>query len=342
MSHSVTWLAIVGRGIYLYFRRPISGLRYLLILMKGFFGTLLVICGLVAAGWFAYEPYLKPLLEGSPTMSDESLIPNKPAVVEKSGKPAPVAKPKPAAKPKPVVAKAKPKTELEQFLAKRYPMPEILPLETIVDGWRNVPPKAYPPAVTSSETIAFDLVVNGQKIGSSNLSPGTELKPVRLVGNQLTITSLANPAMNEVLPVEKTDFKQRITARYNAFVEFKKNDVEKKRAVAKAALEKNPERLAVLLGKAPPKVDASGDPRVGPVKASLRNGEAASVTLEEAKSFTYNGTETIGGEFAGTYETVTVNFEVSTIFGNFPTEYKALLKGGKVHAWIDPITDDRI
>ncbi|MEC5129410.1 hypothetical protein VSU19_21800 [Verrucomicrobiales bacterium BCK34] len=310
--------------------------------MKGFLGTLLVICGLIAAGWFCYEPYIKPLLEGSPTMTDDSVIPDKPTVAEKPEESAPAAKPKAVAKPKEVAAKPKPKTELEQFLEKRYPMPEILPLETIVDGWRNVPPNAYPKAVTSTETIAFDLVVDGQKIGSSNLSPGTELKPVRLVGDQLTITSLANPAMNEVLPVEKTDFKQRITARYNEFVAYKTDEVEKKRATAKAALEKNPERLAVLLGKAPAKVDSSGDPRIGPVKASLRNGEAASVTLEEAKSFTYNGTETIGGEFAGTYETVTVNFEVTTIFGKFPTEYKALLKGGKVHAWIDPITDDRI
>ena len=309
--------------------------------MKGFFGTLFVICGLGAAVWFCYEPYIKPLLEGSPTMTDDSLIPDKPVVSEKSDKSAP-AKPKAAAKPKAVVAKAKPKTELEQFLEKRYPMPEILALETIVDGWRNVPPNAYPKVITSTETIPFDLIVNGQKIGSSNLAPGTELKPVRLVGNQLTITSLANPALNEVLPVEKTDFKQRITARYNEFVAYKKDEVEKKRATAQAALEKNPERLAVLLGKAPAKTDSSGDPRIGPVKASLRNGEASSVTLEEAKSFTYNGTETIGGEFAGTYETVTVNFEVSTIFGQFPTEYKALLKGGKVIAWIDPITDDRI
>ncbi len=311
--------------------------------MKGFFGTLLVVCGLIAAGWFLYEPYIKPFLEGSPTMTDDSLIPDKPAVTDKSDEPAPVTGTKPAvSKPKAVVAKAEPKSELDQFLEKRYPMPEILPLETIVDGWRNVPPNAYPKTVTSSETIAFDLIVDGQKIGSSNLSPGTELKPVRLVGNQLTITSLANPAMNEVLPVDKTDFKQRITARYNEFVAYKQKEVGMKRATARAALTKNPERLAVLLGKAPAKVDSSDDPRIGPVKASLRNGEASSVTLEEAKSFTYNGTETIGGEFAGTYETVTVNFEVSTIFGKFPTEYKALLRGGKVHAWIDPITDDRI
>jgi hypothetical protein len=37
-----------------------------------------------------------------------------------------------------------------------------------------------------------------------------------------------------------------------------------------------------------------------------------------------------------------VHFEVSTIFGRFPVDYKALLKGGRVHAWIDPVTEDRI
>jgi hypothetical protein len=33
---------------------------------------------------------------------------------------------------------------------------------------------------------------------------------------------------------------------------------------------------------------------------------------------------------------------VATIFGRFPVEYKALLRGGKVHVWIDPVTEERL
>lgn len=316
--------------------------------MKGFLGTLLVVCAIIGAGWYFYDPYIKPLLEGDgKTMTDDNAVVTGASDPGGEAKSAPAAKPEttpsaPKAAPKPAAPKAKPKTEVELFVEKRYPMPEILPLETIVDGWRNVPQRAYPKEVTTSETIAFELVINGQVAGSSNVAPGTPLKPVRLVGDQLTVASLANPTMSEVLPVDKTDFKQRITERYNAFVDYKKQEIGKKRAAAKAAIEKNPERLAILTGKAPAVADMSGDPRVAPVKMSLKNGEAASVTLEEAKSFVYNGSEKVGGEYAGTYETVTVNFEVSTIFGKFPAEYKALLKGGKVYAWIDPITEDRI
>ncbi len=244
----------------------------------------------------------------------------------------------------PAKAPEAPKSELDLALEKKYPLPEIAPLLTIVDQWRNVPPNAYPPEVVAAETIPFQLVVNGQAIGSSNVAPGTPLKPVRLAGDQLTVASLANPAMSTVIPVDKTDFKQRIEARYNQFVETKKKEVETKRARARQLIAADPSKMALLTGQgaAAAPVGDAGDPRFGPVKASLKAGEAASVTLEEALTYTWNGTERVGGEFAGSYETVTVHFEVSTIFGRFPVDYKALLKGGRVHAWIDPVTEDRI
>jgi len=74
--------------------------------------------------------------------------------------------------------------------------------------------------------VPFDLVVDGRVLGSSNVAPGTPLKPVRLVGDQLTVASLANPAMSATLPVDKTDFKTRIEARYQSFVDTKRKEVE--------------------------------------------------------------------------------------------------------------------
>jgi hypothetical protein len=324
--------------------------------MKGFFATLLVVCGLAAAAWFFYDPYLRPLVErftGAAPMTDDNPViaesttspQNKPV----EPKPAKVASTKPAdttptttAAPKPA---PQPLSELDAALELKYPMPEILPLLTIVDQWRNVPANAYPPEVTATETIPFQLVINGQAVGSSNVAPGTPLKPMRLTGDQLTVASLANPAMNTQIAVAKTDFKQRIEARYNQFVEAKTKEVEAKRARARQIVSADPSKLAALTGKgAAPAAPAgdSGDPRFAPVKASLTAGEAASVTLEEATSFVWNGSEKVGGEFAGSYDTVTVHFSVATIFGRFPVEYKALLRGGKVHAWIDPVTEVRL
>jgi hypothetical protein len=328
--------------------------------MKGFFPTLLVICCLLGgAAWYFYDPYLKPYFEkgSGSSLSDNSrviretsatspAVPKAPApAAPKPVKPAPgTATVAPPVNTAPAKAAEPPKSELDLALEKKYPLPQIAPLLAIVDHWRNVPPNAYPPEVVAAETVPFQLVVNGQAIGSSNVAPGTPLKLVRLAGDQLTVASLANPAMSTVLPVDKTDFKQRIEARYNQFVEAKKKEVETKRARARQLIAADPSKMALLTGTgaAPAPVGDSGDPRFAPVKASLKAGEAASVTLEEALTFTWNGTEKVGGEYAGSYETVTVHFEVSTIFGRFPVDYKALLKGGRVHAWIDPVTEDRL
>lgn len=323
--------------------------------MKGFFATLLVVCGLLAAGWFFYEPYVKPLVDrfsSGESMTDSDRVITKADPVTSPGvtssTPATATKGAPAASTPvasaPAAAAPKPKSELKQLLEARYPMPQILPLLTIVDQWRNVPPNAFPSEVAAKETIAFELIINGQVAGSSNVAPGTPLKPVRLAGDQIVVASLANPTMSTQLPIEKTDFRERIEARYNQFVAAKKADVEAKRDRARKLVEADPSRLALLTGKAaaPAAADSKDDPRFAAVKESLRQGEAASVTLEEATAFRWNGSEKVGGEYAGSYDTVTVNFEVSTIFGKFPTEYKALLKGGRVFAWIDPITEDRI
>ena len=223
-------------------------------------------------------------------------------------------------------------------------MPKIIPLLEIVDNWNNVPKRAYPPEVFAKETVAFQLVVNGQAIGSSNVAPGTPLAPIEYQAGQLQVGNKANPGMNTTLPVDKTDFKERIEKRYNDYVAKLSEKVTAQRKRVKEVVEKDPAKLAALKGEAAPPAAASdsGDPRFSAVKTSLRNGEAASVTLEEAISFTWNGSEKVGGEFSGSYETVTVHFEVATIFGKFPVNYKALLQGGRVVAWIDPITEDRI
>lgn len=319
--------------------------------MKGFLPTLLIVCALLGgAGYYFYDPHLKPYFDragGKTTMTDNDRRVSEEKEKPQVAKPAAPATPA-TSTPAPVsspAAKPAPKSELDLALEKRYPMPEILPLETIVDQWRNVPPNAYPAEVYAKETIPFQLVVNGQVLGSSNVAPGTPLKPVRLTGDQLTIASPANPAMNTTIPVAQTDFKERIQARYQQFVETKRKEVETKRERARQVVAADPSRLAQLTGKGAPAETApvdTGDPRFAPVKASLRAGEAASVKFEEAKSYQWNGSEKIGGSFAGTFDTVTVLFEVETIFGKFPVEYKALLQGGKVQAWIDPLTEDRI
>ncbi len=310
-------------------------------MIKAFFITLFIICGIGAAGYYLYDPYIEPLFSRNSVdlSGDPKAVPKK-IKIEKASPKADVPKSK-VTKTSPVKKQAPPKSEIDQLLEKKYPMTKILPLEEIVQNWKMVPPNAYPKEVTVNEALAFDLVVNGQKIGSSNIAPGALLKPVRLAGDQLSIESLAIRSMKKQVHVDKTDFKQRITRRYNDFVAFKTDQTLSKRAKAKIIIEAKKGLLAMLKGGGG-KADDSGDPRFTAVKASIRAGECPTVKMEEARSFKWNGSEKIGGSFAGTYDTATVHFEVKTIFGEFPIDCKALLDRGKVIAWIDPITEDKI
>jgi len=317
--------------------------------MKSFLTILFIICGLCAALYFLYAPNIEPRLSRSPIhQSEPSRIISEPEKKERSPSkfsPSKVTRPVPKTASTssggiPVKNQAPPKSELDQLLEKKYPMPQILPLMEIVQNWKAVPPNAYPAKIVVNESLAFDLLVNGRKIGSSNVAPGALVKPVRLLGDQLTVANLANPSMVTRVAVDKTDFKKRIEKRYNDFVKLKTEQTLSRRAVAKKIIQAKDSMLAMLRKGA--RFDDSGDPRFAAVKASIRAGDCPTVTIEEAKSYTWNGSDKIGGLFAGTYDTATVHFDVKTIFGVFPIDCKALLKGGRVIAWIDPITEEKI
>ncbi|MDF1825414.1 MAG: hypothetical protein P1U68_12280 [Verrucomicrobiales bacterium] len=311
--------------------------------MKGFFSTLFVVCLLVGGAWLAYEPYLKPLLEEKGITLPDLLPVGEPGDPE--GAPLEEANQSPAVSG-PIAPNAAPSLvvpDIDLIIEEKYPMPDIIPLEEIVDEWKNVPRRAFPVEVLANEPVTFQLVIDGEAVGSSSVAPGTPLKPQSLSGDQLIIANAANPGMSTTILVEKTDFKQRIIQRYNEYVDKVRAEVMAKRSRVKQALEADPAKMAVLTGQAQPAAASDpGNPNFGPVKASLKAGDVASVTLEEAISFVWNGTETVAGDFAGTYETATVRFEVSTIFGTFPVNYKCLLKGGRVIAWIDPVTEDPV
>ncbi len=241
----------------------------------------------------------------------------------------------PSAKPQ-----SEPKSEIDRIVEQRYPMPQIIPLAQITQNWTAVPQRAFPAEVTASVPVPLDLIINGQKAGETRFPPGTPLKPLQLSGDRLTVANPANPSMRAQIDVGQTNFRQSIEKRYNDFVARTQNDLREKRAKAKQALLAQPDRVASLRRTGPS--DPSNDPRFGPVKASINRGEAHPASLDEAVSFSWNGSERIGGELRGTYDTVSVRFEVQTIFGKFPTEYKCLLNGGQVVGWIDPITEERI
>lgn len=312
-----------------------------------------LIIGVGVAGWYFYDPYLKPYMGSYVDKVKETLEnagePNdKPPgdegkTVQKPNKdPIPQDKAPLKEAGKKVVSKDQaedaPLSEIDALLVKRYPMPDIKPLLEIVDNWRRVPPKAYPKQVTINQRVAFQLVVDGQAVGASVAVPGTLVAPLRLDGETLHVASLANQSMKSQVPVDQTDFKELVQKHYDEFVVKTRNQVHSNRAKAKKNLVANP-GIYKNFGKAEEGWDDPNDPRFELVKASLAKGEVKAVQLNEAKQFRWNGSEEIDGDkYRGTFDTVSVKFEVNTIFGVFPNEFKCLVQAGRVVGWIDPLT----
>jgi len=325
--------------------------------MKKFL-LLFIIIGSIAAGVIFYDPHLKPYLDPwlakivppGPAPLDDDDDDDAVAPTESPGKPA--AKPEPGAGAKPAVVTAPPKpgpaptatvekaqlSEIDRILQQKYPLPKVAPLMQIVDNWNRVPDNAYPTEVALKTRVAFSV----PGVGASVAVPGTLVQPARLDNPTLTIVSLGNRAMRTTVNVDETDFKDRVQKRYNDFVVSTTQKVQAQREKARAILkEQSAEEVAEVADGGSGEIGSADDPRFAPVKASLEANELRSVRPEEATAFRWTGQKKIrGSNHKGTYDTVTVNFEVETIFGMFPTEWMALLENGKVIGWVDPITHE--
>jgi hypothetical protein len=136
---------------------------------KSKFVILLILAAAVAAGWYFYEPYLKPHVDSLIAKYGESDTPDGEAPAGATGTApkspanggttkAPSPGPKPAVdtvssvtKPPKPQPEAAPLSEVDRLLQSKYPLPEVIPLMTIVDNWNNVPRNAYPTEVTLKE-----------------------------------------------------------------------------------------------------------------------------------------------------------------------------------------------
>lgn len=318
--------------------------------MKKFL-VLFIIIGSVVAGVIFYDPHLKPYLD--PWLA--KIVPPGPGATDGDGEtgqpdaadapPAATAKPgvvtTAPAPPKPG-APASPKkaelSEIDRILQEKYPLPNILPLMQLTDNWNRVPANAFPTEVALKIRVAFSV----PGVGASVAVPGTLVQPARLDNPTLTIVSLGNRAMRTSVNVDETDFKDRVQQRYNDFVVNATQKVQQQRDKARAILkQQSAEEVAQVADGGTDEVGNADDPRFAPVRASLEANELRSVKPEEATAFRWTGKKQIrAANHKGSYDTVTVNFDVETIFGMFPTEWMALLENGKVVGWVDPITHE--
>ncbi|MFT5468777.1 MAG: hypothetical protein ACI8UO_003889 [Verrucomicrobiales bacterium] len=305
--------------------------------MKGFFITILILGGLGAGGWFAYDKgYLDGIL---PAKSSSERKDGKTTDSGKgSAKPDSAPSTKSKADTTPKVATLTPAPgpkrdpELERKVEAQVPMPNFVPLLTIVKNWDSVPPRAFPAQVTVNVEIETKIERDGKVIGSSKLPAGSKAKPLAYQTGRLQVAVGTTKA---IVAVDDTDFKEQIEALYNGKLAEAKQKVAAARNVAREALSRTQK-------VDDPKQLASGwhdsmDPRFKPVRDHLASGKLESGILEEAKDWQWLGSERHGG---GSYDVVLVHFEVKTLFGIFPNTMKCLLRGDQVVKWVDADTGE--
>lgn len=233
---------------------------------------------------------------------------------------------------------------ITKIVNEQYPLPDIKPLEEITKDWTDVPARAYPEKVVADTMVTADLMVNGKRVGKKDFKPGEALKPVKLSKETLLVASLTNSKLRTTIPVSQTNFKEQIQKKYDDFVKNAEEKVAKQRVSAREALLKREkeERAAGASKPAHSRIPTNktefSDPKLSPVKASIRSGTLA-YELDEVVSYYWIGKETFSGQ---SYETVLVNFKGQTMFGTFESQYKCLLQNGRVVKWVDPLTHERM
>lgn len=260
--------------------------------------------------------------------------------------PAPKKPPKPKPRPKlpekkppepgppPEKEPEKPDADLEAKIAELFPLPDIQPLEVIVDNWENVPPHAFPKNVTINDTLEFKLVHEGQVIGGKNLPAGAHVIPLELAGTTLVVAPDIGTTMRAEVPVDETNFKDLIHARYVDFVQRQTQKVMERRTSEFARITQAKAHEEALAD-----YNDGSDPRFDPMKESLRNAEAGTFELENTTEWRWLGKETVDGV---EYEAGLAVFESESAFGVSRTEIKALMRGGKVEKWVDPASGEQI
>lgn len=220
--------------------------------------------------------------------------------------------------------------ELDLKLQSSIPYPVIKPLEEIVNGWRAVPPNAFPAEVHLKSPLTFESHPGGRKSGKSTLAAGSAVVPLALEGAQLTVARSRDSGERIAVPVDDTDFKKLVQERYDNFVRHARENVLARRAAEKRRI-LNAEAKEQALSQ----YGDGSDPRFDPMKESIRSGGAGMFQLEAAESWRWSGKESVDGV---EYDTGLVMMVSESAFGSTKREIKALLQAGKVVRWVDAVT----
>ena len=293
----------------------------------------LVIAALVACGYFLY-PVVEHFLRGHGYLPpDQAAVPVRPAAAV-----VPAPAPEPAVAPAPEPAPAAGLAPRPEPAVPATPggsdLPRIKTLEEMTDNWRNVPARAFPKRVTIQSPVEFAMAGGN----SMKMVEGREVVPLALSAEgMLTVASGEGSEMKAVIPVDQTDFKDRVTKRYNDGV-VKILDQAVARQQAERATAPEAGGTATPPATVPEGVPATeADRNLALMRESVAAGALEGVTPGQVKAWRWVGFEEIEG--VG-YQTGVAVVTKQTYFGEYETEAKALIRNGKVERWVLPGVDE--
>lgn len=241
------------------------------------------------------------------------------------------APPKPAAPaPLPKPSEPDPMAEIDKLMESKHPLPVIRPLLEIVGNWQAVPQKAFPTLVTLKAPVDFEVKSGTLVVARGVMPAGSSVAPLHLDNGILQVSPTLGSPIRTYVPVDRTDFKERIQRRYDEFVSSSQAGVLARRAAEKGMIAQG-RALDLQLSK----YGSGDDPRFDPMKASIRRGEAGAFQIETADRWRWAGKETIEGV---EYDVGFVMMVTESAFGSSETELKGLMRDGKLVKWLDAAT----
>ncbi len=317
--------------------------------MKWF--VILLICAALGFVGYQYRDQIKDALGKSKSGAAES---------GSSGSGTAATTPKPeevGPRPEPPKPEIK-KPEIDPDIVEKFPLPKFKTLEELVGNWQNIPPSAFPRAVTVKTPV--DIVIAGGA-GKTSLPAGSLATAVSITGDKLTVLkhipapdgSLivnANAPKGSV-PIDETDFKQVLGDIYDAWKKRKTNQVLAER---KNAMREREDGMLASNDTSVAPTESTGtvrrvpdpktiDPKVGPrpeqeasgkvsvMITSINDGDVNEIKVDEIERWGPVRYEIVDGE---PYWTGTVGYKTPTLFGIIDTEAMALIRKGKVLKWV--------
>lgn len=224
-----------------------------------------------------------------------------------------------------------PKGDTTSAIAKRFPYPKIKSLDTITHKWTLVPERAFPKSITINKPLKFAIGTAGN---SATKPAGSKVVPLGTSkqGNIKVAMSKGSPAQ-AVIAMGDTNFKEQVRKLYSQGVDRIYARVDQHRA-AELKRQKTaatvPDKVKASAG-AIPKSESDEDRYITIMQQDVQNGGLKGIAMDEIIEWRFVGFESVNG---ASFWTGVAVYPVSTMFGSFHVEAKAMIQNDKVVKWI--------